>query len=643
MFDLFRSRQKTARYVLGGLLGLVALSLVITLIPGYGGGMGGGQDQTILAEIGGDTLTSAEVRETISRELRNRAIQPGMEQLYAPLLVRQMIADRAVAWQAVREGFSASDEELAAAIQGMLPMLFEGGKFAGREAYAQTLAQINLTPQRFEANIRKQIAMNKLESLAIEGVVVTPDEVEREFRFRNEKVKLSYVALTAEKLRNEVKVSGQEVEEFFKKMAASYTIPQKKSYAIYAIEEDKIRQAVQVSEQDVRRAYDSQRDRWQTPERVSVRHILLKTTDQPAPEVEKIRQRAADLLKQIRGGADFAELAKKNSEDTGTAVKGGELGFITRGQTVPEFEKAAFSLKPGEVSDLVTTMYGIHILRVEGKEPARTRPFEEVRAELSTEIARGAVFERMQSAADQLRAALARSPAEADKIVQANAITTARAEKAGAGDPIPEVGVSEQFNEAVAALPAGGVSQPVTVGTNKIVVAQVTAIEPARPARFDEVKDQVRTAIAAQRAQQLLQEKMKAAFEKAKAGADLAALAKELGVEVKTTSEFGRDGSPEGLGAAAQYSEAFRLQVGQVFGPVDSASGSAICKVVGRVEPDLTRLAAERDSLILSIKSRRAGERRELFRDGLVNELIRQKKVKVYEDNIKLLASSYRG
>lgn len=643
MFDLFRSREKTIRYLLGAVLGLVALSMVITLIPGYGGAIGGGQDQTILAEIGDDVLTVNEVRDTLARELRNRSIQPGMEQLYAPLLVRQMIADRAVAYQAVRQGFSASDEELARAIQGMLPMLFEGGKFAGNEAYAQTLAQINLTPQKFESDIRKQIAMTKLESLAIEGVVVTPKEVEDEFRFRNEKVKLSYVALTPEKVRQEIKLSDQEVEEFFKKIASSYTIPQKKSYVIYAIEEDKIRQTVQVSDQDIRRAYESQRERWQMPERVQVRHILLKTTDKPQAEVEKIRKRAEDLLKQIKSGADFADLAKKNSEDTGSAVKGGDLGFILRGQTVPEFEKTAFSLKPGEVSNLVTTMYGFHILRVEAKEPARVRPLEEVKAELTAELSRSAVYERMQSAADQLRAALARSQAEADKIVQANSITVAKVEKAGAGDPIPEVGVSEQFNEAVGSLPAGGVSQPVTIGTNKIVVAQVTAIEPARPARFEEVKEQVRNGMIAQRAQEVVKSRMQAAFEKVKATGDLAAIAKELGVEVKTTSEFGRDGAAEGLGSAMQYSDAFRLPVGQVFGPVDSAAGVAICKVVGRVEPDMTQLAAQRESLTLAIKSRRAQERRELFREGLVNELIRQKKVKVYEDNIRRLASSYRS
>jgi peptidyl-prolyl cis-trans isomerase D len=643
MFDLFRSRQKAIRYLLGALLGIVALSMVITLIPGYGSGIGVDQDQMILAEIGEDVLTVTEVRETIARELRSRSIQPGMEQLYAPLLVRQMIADRAMAFQAARQGFRASDEELAAAIQGMLPTLFEGGKFVGREAYAQMLSQMNLTPQRFEADIRKQIAMTKLESLAVEGVVVTPAEVEQEFRLRNEKVKLSYVALTTEKVKSEIKVADQEIEEFFKRMAASYTIPQKRSYAIYSIEEEKIRQTVQVSEQDLRRAYDSRRDRWQTPERVRVRHILLKTTDKPPAEVEKIKKRAEDLLKQIKGGADFAELAKKNSEDAGSAVKGGDLDFITRGQTVPEFEKAAFSLKPGEVSGVITTMYGFHILRVESRENARTRSFDEVKGELSAEVARSTVYDRMQSAADQLRAALAKSPAEVEKVVQANAITVAKAEKVGAGDPLPEVGVNAQFNEAVANLPVGGVTQPVTIGTNKIVVAQVTAIEPARPAKLEEVREQVRNGILAQRAQELVQKKMKAAFEKVKAGADLATTAKELGVEVKTTSEFGRDGAAEGLGSAAQYSEAFRLKVGEVFGPVESAAGTAICKVAGRVEPDLTQLAAQRENLTLAIKSRRAQERRDLFREGLVNELIRQKKIKVYEDNIRRLAASYRG
>ena len=646
MFDLFRSREKSVRYLLGALLTLVALSMVITLVPGYGGGWGSrsSADPTVLAEIGDERVTAQEVRQFITREMKGNGIPKGMEQFYIPMIVQSMVAQRAVALQAAKMGVKITDEQLAEDLRSLLPMLFENGKFAGKEVYAQFLSQQNMSIPEFEANVRTQALQTRLEILALEGVIVTPSEVEEEYRRHNDKIKVAYFGLSQELFKGKVTATPAEVQEFFSKNRDAYRVPEKKSYVIYAIEQGKIAESLSVPDSELLRAYNMNQERFRTPERVKARHILLKTSDKKADEVARIQKRMEDMLKQIKGGADFAELAKKNSEDTGSAVKGGDLDYITRGQTVAEFEKAAFTLKPGEVSALVKTVYGFHIIKVEAHEQAHLRPFAEVKGELAAEVSKAQVFSKMQDLADKIHAMAVKSPAEAEKLAAANGVTVARAERVGAGDPIQEVGVNPQFNEAVSGLPKNGVTPVVQVGPSKLVVAQVLEIFPTHPAEFADVEKQVRESFLAQKAQQLAQEKVKEAGDKVKMiNGDLAGLAKQYGAEVKTTELISREAAITGVGAATTIDAAYSKNVGDVIGPILTPGGSFFFKVLEKQPADLTALAAQREQMLLAIKSRRSRERQELFAEGIVQALIKQKKVKVYDDNIKRLAAGYRG
>ena len=212
-------------------------------------------------------------------------------------------------------------------------------------------------------------------------------------------------------------------------------MPEKRSYAVALIDQTEVAKQFPVTDEDLRRAYNQNRDRYRLPERVHVRHILLKTTDKPKEELPKIKARAEDLLKQIKGGADFAELAKKNSEDPGSAVKGGDLDWIARGQTVKNFEDAAFSLKPKEISNVITTEYGFHIIQVLEKEEPRVKPFEEVKAELATERRKQVVFDKMQQIADQMRQELVKNPLQVDAIAAKYGAKVMRADKVSPSDP----------------------------------------------------------------------------------------------------------------------------------------------------------------------------------------------------------------
>lgn len=643
MFDLFRSRDKAVRYLIGALLGLVALSLVITLIPGYGAPSG--PPEQIVAQIGDESLSVREVQATVQNALRGRKVPNEMVQFYVPQIIDQMITERAVAYQADRMGFRITDEELATAIRSMLVQYFPGGEIK-REDYARFLSQQGLSIQEFEKNIRTNLLLLRLQNIALEGALVTPEEIEKEYRRRNDKVKVEFVKYTPPTdLRGQVTITPEEIRNYFNTQRSQFNTTEKRSFDLLIADEAKIGAALQLPESELRAAYNSTLDRYRTPERVRVRHILIKTTDKPAPEVAKAEAKANELLKQIRAGGDFADLAKKNSEDTGSAVKGGDLDWVTRGQTVPNFESSAFSLKPNEISNVIKTEYGFHILQVLEKETARVKPFEEVREQLVTERRREAVFNRMQQAVEQARAELIRNPKAAEQIAAKHGLTFHRVEKVGKGESVPEVGTSPELESAVLGLRPNEVSQVVQAAQTKLAVAVLTQILPPRPSEFAEVEGQIRERLTAQKSQVLIDEKIKQVTAQLKAGSggDLRALAKQTGGELKTSDFFAVEGAAEGIGPATYLAEAFTKPVGSFVGPFTIGSQVFLAKVIEKQSADPGQLAAEREKMLLALKRKRAGERKELFEDGLLTQLLKEGKVKKYTDNIDRVVQGYRG
>ena len=642
MFDLFRRRDRNVRILLTILLGFVALSMVAYLIPGGPGTPGMTGNDTVIAEVGDEQITMMEVQRTLQGALRGKQFPPEMLQNYVPTLVDQMIAERAVAYQAGRMGFTITEEELGNALRSMLGNLLQGG--FDKDRYAAFLAQQNLTVADFESNVRKQMLLTKLRNIVLEGMVVTPDEIEAEFRRRNEKVKLDYILFNTENLKKQVKLAPEDVEKYFNANKASYRMPEKRSFEVLVANEEKIGASINLGDDEVRKLYAASLDRYRTGERVMARHILLMTQNKSADDAKKLEAKAADLLKQVKGGADFAELAKKNSDDPGSAPKGGDLGWVTKGQMVPNFEATAFSLKKGEISNVIKTEYGFHIVQVTEREEARVKPFDEVKAELATESKRRLVFERMQSSIEQARAALVKSPSSGAQIAQQFNLNHYVVQNAGSGDPIQEIGINAEFAGSMFGLQKGGVTPAVTAPGNKVAIGVLTGITASRGAELAEVADQVREQVTELKARELLTAKSaELARSAGEAGADLAKLAKALGGELKTTPEFGRDGAAEGLGESAYFAEAFVKPVGSIVGPVTMPGQVVITRVAAKVEADMAKLAAEREGMVSALKGRKSQERKDLFEDGLVHRLVEQGKVKINTEAIKKLQNSYRS
>jgi peptidyl-prolyl cis-trans isomerase D len=349
------------------------------------------------------------------------------------------------------------------------------------------------------------------------------------------------------------------------------------------------------------------------------------------------------LLKQIKGGANFAELAKKNSEDIGSAPNGGELSdWVTRGQTVPEFEKVAFTLKPGQTSDLVKTQYGYHIIQVLQHEDARLRPFDEVKAEIATQMKKQRAANQLQQIADKAQSALQKDPAHPEKVAADLGMQLVRADGLEAGKPVPEIGTAPDFDQAIAPLKKGEVSAPVALPNNRVALAVLTDVQPPRPSTFEEVKGQMRTSVLASRTSQAVRTHAQDLYNKAKADGDLEKAAKSMGLSVKTADDVSPTGTVEGLGSATSLAEGFNRPDGTVVAPTGTPDGTVVYKVLQHLPPDMSKLAAERNTIRDQIKSDKARDRSTLFEAGLRDALTKQGKIKIRPQAIQNLVAQYR-
>jgi peptidyl-prolyl cis-trans isomerase D len=560
---------------------------------------------------------------------------------FIPQMVQQMVTDRAMAYEATRLGFQVTDQDIAQTIRQMIPNLFPDGKFVGKDAYASLLAQQEMTIPEFESDLQRQLLITRLRDIAMEGSIVTPVEIEAAFRTKNEQVKVKYVKLTADKYKAESQPTDAQMQQYFQANHAQYTIPEKRNLVILIADQAKMADSISPSDAELQQIYNQNKQQFQVPERVQVRHILLKTMGKPAADDAKIKAQAEDLLKQVKAGANFAVLAKKYSEDPGSADKGGEYWVQRNGQMVKEFEDAAFTLKPGE-SEIIKTTYGYHILQVMKHEPAHLQTFDEVKAQLAKQVKDQRVNAIMQAISDKAQAELQKDPMHPEKVADEYHMQLVRADGLEGGKPAPEIGTNADFDQSIAGLKKGEVSQPVALPGNKLALAVVMDVIPPRPAAFDEVAGQIRDTLVDSRSRKALQDHANELAAKAKSMGDLEKAAKSMGLEVKTTNDFTRGGTIEGLGSGSYFTEAFSRPDGAVIGPLAMPDGTVVAQVVQHTPADMSKLPEQRAAVRDELKGQKARDRNDLFEAGLLDRLTKEGKIKIHEDVIQRLVANYR-
>jgi peptidyl-prolyl cis-trans isomerase D len=642
MFNLFRSREKMVRIFLSAILLVLAASMLLYLIPQYNTGTSASDD--VLAVVGKDSITVSDVQKVVQGSLRNRQLPPEILPNYVPQMVQDMITRRALAYEAERLGFTVTDADLRDTIRRQLPNLFPNGSFVGKDTYSAMLAQQGVSIPEFEEDLRRDILVTRLSNIALEGTVVSPAEIEAEFKKKFEKIKVGWVEFKPEMYTKESQPTEEEVKNYFNANKAAYQTPEKRNLAVLIADQAKLEAAFAPTDAQLQMLYRQNQDQYRSPESVDVQQILLMTQGKPATDEPAVKAKAEDVLKQAKAGSDFAELAKKYSDDPGSKDKGGLYAGVVRGQMVPEFEQAAFTVKPGQISDLVKTQYGYHIVKVLKHQDARLKPFEEVKTQIATQFKKQQASNQMQQIADKAQAALQKDPAHPEKVAADFGMQLVRADGIEAGKPVPEIGTNADFDQSIATLKKGEVSSPVALPNDKIALALVTDVVPARPSTFEEVQAQVKELIVGNRSRAAVQKHAQELTDAAKAnGGDLEKAAKPMGLTVKTSPEVDRAGTVEGMGSAQYITDAFGKPDGALFGPLNSPSGTIVGKVLQHIPPDMSKLPEQRATIRDQIKGEKARDRSSLFEAGLREDLTRRGVIKINQNALNRLIAQYRS
>lgn len=661
MIRFLQTPGPTKKIILSALLLIICGGMVITLIPGgLGSDLLGQPSQGVIAKVAGQDITTQEVRDRARSLAEQQVAQYGpMGKQLLPMImpralaqsVEQLVMGKAIVAEANRMGLKATDEDVRNELQhgAYAATLFPGGKFIGEQAYENLLQQYNLTAATFESNVKNQILEQKLQALITGSASVSDADIRREFEKRETKVKFDYAVLSQDDIRKGLHPTDDELKAFYTRNQARYkdSIPEKRKIQYVFLDKSKAMGQVQVSPEELQSYYDQHKDQYRVPEEVKVAHILIKTpaagADGKVDEkgVEEARKKAEDVLKQLKGGAKLEDLAKKYSDDPGSAKQSGELGWIGRGRTVPEFEKAAFSLGKGQTSDLVKSSYGFHIIRTEDKHEPHLKTLDEVKAEIEPLIRQQKVSRMMESAGSALLDQ-ARSQG-LEKAAAAKGLSVVATDFVGRSDVLPGIGSSPQLMDAVFAERDKAPPDIAQVSAGAVVF-QVQAIKPPSTPTFEEIRSKVDGEFKNERASILLNQKTQELSDRAKNQHDLKKAAKELGATMKTSDFVLPDGQVPDIGSmAGQASVAFSMKPGEISGPVTAGSNGVVIAVLDKQEPTDQEFAAKKDSIRDDLLRNKQRELFGMFLTNLRTQMEKTGKIKINEREMKNLTKGQGG
>src|SRR5579862_8712184 len=658
MIRFLQTQGPTKKIVLSGILLVICGAMVITFIPGgLTSEITGAPGKGVIAKVDGTDLSADEVRATARQMAQQDAqrygemaakIMPFLIQQETQRALEQLISRQALLSEAGRMGLRVTPEEVKDELQHgrYAATFFPGGNFIGQVEYEDMLQRANLTPAKFEEAVGNDILLTKLQALISGTANVSDAEIHDQFIKQNSKVKFDYAVLKEDDIKKGLHPSDAELKAYYESHKASYanSVPEKRKVKYAVIDNAKVESGIQITQADLQAYYDQHRDQYRVPEQVKVSHILIKTPLAGADGnvddkgVAEAQHRAEDLLKQLKSGAKFETLAEKYSEDPGSAKQGGSLGWIGRGQTVPEFEKTALSLPKGQTSDLVKSSYGFHIIRVDDKQDAHTKSLDEVKAEIEPIIKHQKAQQIAQKhAEDLLKQARANGLDAAAATMKIPVVTTDFFTRK---DMLPGLGPATQFMDAV--FTETEKSPPdVAPASQGIAVFQLLAVKPPATPTFEEIRTKVEDEFKNERSNLLLTQKIQELSDRAKAEHDLKRAAKELGATFKTSDLVLPDGQVPDVGSmSGQASVAFNMKPGDISGPISSGATAVVIQLLENQPPPESDFAAKRDQLRDQLMQAKQQELFGLFISSLRDQMEKSGKIKINQEEMKQLTTA---
>jgi len=653
MIRFLQTEGPIKKIVLSGLLLLICGAMAITLIPGIGSNDALSKPG-VIAKVNGEDITAEQVRETARQMAQQQAQQYGAQaSMIMSFLIQQdtqraaeqLIDKQALLTEAQRMGLKSSPQEVKDELQHgrYAAYFFPGGNFVGEAEYEGMLQRANLTPATFEDGVGKEIVINKLQALITGGAAVSDAAIRQEVAKQNTKVKFDYAVLKQDDIKKGLHPTTEELKAFYDSHQKSYanSIPEKRKIKFAVLDTAKVSAGVQVTHDDLQTYYNQHRDQYRVPEQIKVSHIWIKMP-LPGPDgkidekgVADAQHRAEDLLKQLKSGAKFEDVAKKYSEDTGSANVGGSLGWIGKSQMGAEFEKAASSLPKGKISDVVKTLDGFHIIRVDDKQDAHMKTLDEVKSAIEPMVKQQKTQEVAQKQAEDLLQQA--KTVGLDAAAAAKGVPVVTSDFFGRTDLVPGLGPAPQLMDAV--FGAAERTPPEMAATSQgFAIFQLLAVKPPATPTFEEIRTRVEEQFKNERSNLLLSQKTQELSDRAKSEHDLKKAAKELGATVKTSDFVLPDGQVPDIGSmTGQASVAFSMKPGDISAPINSGANGVVISVVEVQAPTDADFAAKRDQIRDMLLQGAQQEIFELFVTNLRGQMEKSGKIKINQEEMKAL------
>ena len=608
MIRILQQDNKITKAVFAVIIGAAVITMVITLVPGIFDNAGAGGDVANYATVHsmgpfgrvfGESVPvpQSEVTREAQMQLQQQRL-PSFLLPYVESQAGQSLVSRAILKiEADKLGLGVSDNDLVAFLhQGQLgEVLFPNGNFIGEDAYMNIIqTQVGMTRSDFEATLRTDMEVQRLQQMVTGGVSVSDNAVRDSYRVAGTKVKFDYAVLSSDEISKTVNPTDADLQTFFKQNSARYAtaIPETRKIEYVSFGIDQLPGGKpQVADADIQAYYAAHQASYQVKDQVKARHILIAVPAGADVKTDAAaKAKADDLLKQIKAGGNFAALAAANSDDPGSKGQGGELGFMQPGQTVPEFDKALFSMQPGQTSDLIKTKFGYHIIQVEQHDQAHTKPLAEVRGEIVPLLEQQKLGTAEQAYANTLADEAKRNGF--DKVAAAHnlhAVTTDYLAKDGVIG-----GVSDGAAMLAGAFATTKGAAPAAVSTGDgYAVYQVEDVRAPHAPGFEEYKSHLLADYREQQVPNMLAAQLKKLDDRAKELGDLHKAAAEMNVPVKTSDLVGKDGQVPDVGSmAGPAAVAFSLNKGQISGPINAGSAGIVLDVTDKIEPSSEEVAS---------------------------------------------------
>jgi len=545
MLTFVRKQQKSA------LIKLAFIVIILSFIVGYamltspGGKSGEADSASLAARVNGQEIPYKDFQQTYSNLYR--LYQNVYREQFTPALEKQLglrrqaydqLIDQTLLLQeADRLDLEVPHQDLVDSI-AKIPTFQENGAFS-KQRYLQVLGYQRMTPDEFEALQEHQLLLEKIRDKLQEGVSVSEEEIAAEFKTRNEKVNLAFARLAPALFEDKVKISDDDLAAYFQEHQEDFRTPDRVAISYLLFQPKNFADQVTLDQADIEKFYQRHLGQFEIPEQVKVAHVLIRVPSEASDELRKQKRELAEkVLAEARAGKDFAELARKYSDDKASVPEGGDLGYFTRGTMVDAFEKTAFALQPGEISDVVETPFGFHVIKGEGYIEAGIKSLadvlDQVKTGLRQEKAHQAAFEAAMDAYNINRKSgdLAAAAASAGLEVKQTGLFAR-------GEAISGLDAEEEVAEAAFALNEKELARPVSTPQGVVLMTLKERQESHIP-EMQEVRQQVEQSFRKARGVELARQAAEDLLKEISAGEKFAAAAKAAGGTLEETGEFAR-------------------------------------------------------------------------------------------------------